>query len=141
YDQLFEKGIHQRTSDSVDAVAGQGRGQGCPRPAGDRHLGSHPLWPPVLTFTAASSSFAAHMNVLRHTEAAFANKLRVLTMPGNLFDPAIEERTRAILQEVYARGDAALLELTERFDGAKLSAEQLPVTKAELLAASLRADK
>jgi histidinol dehydrogenase len=33
-----------------------------------------------------------------------------------------------------------VLELTERFDGAKLSADQLAVTKEELLAASLKAD-
>src|SRR5213076_239813 len=37
--------------------------------------------------------------------------------------------------------DAALLELAERFDGAKLSAHQLAVTKVELVAASLRADR
>ena len=40
-----------------------------------------------------------------------------------------------------ARGDAALLELTERFDGAKLTADQLPVTQAELVTASLKADE
>ena len=100
-------------------------------------------WPEslgVLTLRGASSSFAAHMNVLRHTDKAFAGKLRALTTQSSLFDPTTEEQTRAILQDVYTRGDAALLELTERFDGAKLSAERLPVTKAELLAASLRAD-
>jgi histidinol dehydrogenase len=42
---------------------------------------------------------------------------------------------------VSTRGDAALLELTERFDGARLSAEQLPVTQAELVTASLMADE
>ena len=46
-----------------------------------------------------------------------------------------------ILDEVRARGDAALLELTERFDGARLSAGQLPVTQAELVTASLKADE
>src|SRR5256885_1285993 len=81
------------------------------------------------------------MNVLRNTDKAFAGKLRALTAQSSLFDPMIEERTRAILQDVYTRGDAALLELTERFDGAKLSVHQLAVTKAELLAASLRADE
>src|SRR6266480_5894511 len=80
------------------------------------------------------------MNVLRHTDKAFAGKLRALTAQSSLFDPMIEERTRAILQDVYTRGDAALLELTERFDGARLALEQLALTKAELLAASLRAD-
>src|SRR3989475_7494285 len=81
------------------------------------------------------------MNVLRHTDKVFAEKLRALTTLSNLFDPAIEERTRAILQDVYTRGDAALVELTERFDGARLTTHQLPVTKAELLAASVRADE
>ncbi len=46
-----------------------------------------------------------------------------------------------IVDEVKARGDAALLELTERFDGARLTTEQLAVTQAELLAASLQADE
>src|SRR6266511_2788503 len=81
------------------------------------------------------------MNVLRHSDKAFADKLRALTMQSSLFDPTIEERTRAILQDVHTRGDAALLELTERFDGAKLTTDQLAVTKAELLAASVRADE
>src|SRR5438105_9518683 len=81
------------------------------------------------------------MNVLHHTDQALAGHLRALTTQSSLFDPVIEERTRVILQDVYTRGDAALLELAERFDGAKLSAHQLAVTKAELLAASLRADK
>jgi histidinol dehydrogenase len=57
-----------------------------------------------------------------------------------LFDPQIEQRTRAILEEVKARGDLALLEFTEKFDGAKLSAERLAVTRAELMVASLNAD-
>src|SRR5256886_5252937 len=81
------------------------------------------------------------MNVIRHTDRAFAGKLRELTIQSSLFDPVIEERTRVILRDVYMRGDMALLELTERFDGAKVSPYQLAVTKAELLAASLRADK
>ncbi|HXT39846.1 MAG TPA: histidinol dehydrogenase [Candidatus Angelobacter sp.] len=81
------------------------------------------------------------MNVLRHTDKGFAAKLRPLATHSSLFDPVIEERTRVILQDVYTRGDAALLELTERFDGAKLTAHQLAITKAELVGASLRADE
>src|SRR5258708_35275279 len=80
------------------------------------------------------------MNVMRHTDKAFTAKIRALATQSSLFDPTIEERTRAILQDVYSRGDAALLELTERFDGAKLTTDKLAVTKAELLAASVRAD-
>ncbi len=80
------------------------------------------------------------MNVIRHTDADFAERLRRLSAPSSLFDPAIEDSARAIIEAVKTRGDAALLELTERFDGAKLTVEQLPVTQAELLAASLKAD-
>ena len=79
------------------------------------------------------------MNVIRHTDKGFAATIRLLTTQSSLFDPTIEERTRVILQDVLTRGDAALLELTERFDGAKLTADQLAVTKAELL--SVRADE
>jgi histidinol dehydrogenase len=74
-------------------------------------------------------------------DKGFADKLRSLTTQSSLFDPLIEERTRVILRDVYTHGDAALLELTERFDGAKLTAHQLAVTKAELIGASLRADE
>jgi histidinol dehydrogenase len=80
------------------------------------------------------------MNILRHTDQGFIDRLPALAGRSSLFDPQIEERTQAILHEVRARGDSALLELTERFDGAKLTAAQLPVTKAELMAASISAD-
>ncbi len=80
------------------------------------------------------------MKVLSHADADFNARLRELTAPSSLFDPVIEERTRAILDAVKTRGDAALLEFIERFDGAKLDASQLRVTHAELLAASVKAD-
>ena len=81
------------------------------------------------------------MNVIRHSDANFARKLREATAASSLFDPEIEQRTRAILDGVHARGDAALLEFTERFDGAKLTADRLAVTQAELFNASLAADE
>src|ERR1041384_1806351 len=81
------------------------------------------------------------MKVIRHADPDFSDRLGEVTAPSSLFDPAIEQRTRAILEDVQARGDRALLELTERFDGATLSADQLPVTQAELVTASLKADK
>lgn len=81
------------------------------------------------------------MKIIRHTDANFAEKLRELTAASSLFNPEIEERTRAILLDVYVRGDGALLEFTEKFDGAKLAAGQLAVTQAELMTASLKADE
>jgi len=81
------------------------------------------------------------MKVLRHTDANFAEKLHELLVSSSLFDAEIEQRTRAIVHDVYVRGDDALLEFTEKFDGAKLVADQLAVTQAELMAASLKADE
>lgn len=80
------------------------------------------------------------MNILRHTAPDFAERLEGLIAASSLFDPGIEDRTRAIIEAVRTRGDAALLELTERFDGARLRPDQLAVTRAELLTACLKAD-
>jgi len=81
------------------------------------------------------------MKVVHHTDADFWHKLSELAASSSLFDPVIEERTRAILEQVRTQGDAALIELTERFDGAKLTDEQLAVTQAEIMTASLKADE
>lgn len=80
------------------------------------------------------------MNIARYTDTDFAEQLRRLAAASSLFDPAVDQRTQAILAAVQTRGDAAVLRFTERFDGAKLTAEQLPVTQAELLSVSLKAD-
>ena len=51
-------------------------------------------------------------------------------------DSAIEERVAAILADVQARGDAAVLEYTQRFDGlAAASVAALEITQDELQAA------
>jgi histidinol dehydrogenase len=81
------------------------------------------------------------MKVVRYNDADFSDRLKEITEPSSLFDQGIEERTRAILDDVQARGDAALLELTERFDGAKLAPGQVAITQAEFMAASLKADQ
>jgi histidinol dehydrogenase len=80
------------------------------------------------------------MNVLRHADRGFAQRLRKLIAQSSLFDPAIEERARDILSAVQARGDDALVEFTRRFDDATLAPEQFAVTQAEFVAAALRAD-
>lgn len=79
------------------------------------------------------------MNVIRHNEPGFAAAVETLTRGAPLFDVEIEARTREIIQAVAERGDAALCELTQRFDGAELRPEQLAVTRAELFQASVQA--
>ena len=80
------------------------------------------------------------MQVIRYTDANFAAQLRAAAAGSSLFDAEIENRTRAILDDVQLRSDAAVLEFTERFDGAKLAADRLAVSQAELFNASLAAD-
>ncbi len=80
------------------------------------------------------------MKVVRYTDPHFDASLREATADSRLFDAEIEQRTRAILQDVFLHGDDAVLEFTEKFDGAKLTPEQLAVTQAEFMAASLKAD-
>jgi len=80
------------------------------------------------------------MKVIRYTDKDFAARLRDVTSASSLFDAEIEQRTRAILQEVYLRGDAAVLEFTARFDGATLAADQLAVSQAELFNTAIAAD-
>src|ERR1039458_8395432 len=80
------------------------------------------------------------MKIARHTDKDFSARLREIAADSSLFDAEIEQRTQAILHDVFIRGDDAVLDFTEKFDGAKLSADQLAVTQAELMAASLKAD-
>jgi len=85
--------------------------------------------------------YPASMKVIRFTDADFATQLAKVTASSSLFDPVIEQRTRTILDDVRERGDAAVLELTERFDGPKLTADQIAVTQAEFMTASLKANE
>ncbi len=81
------------------------------------------------------------MNVLRFSDPGYEKKLEQLASHSSLFDPVIDERTRAIVEDVRARGDDALLDLTARFDGARLERDQLTVTASEKFNASLLADQ
>lgn len=59
---------------------------------------------------------------------------RFLKQLGNPSE--VEAVVRPILAEVRERGDAAILEFTERFDGARLAPRDLRVSEADLAAAS-----
>ncbi|MBI2153722.1 MAG: histidinol dehydrogenase [Candidatus Rokubacteria bacterium] len=61
--------------------------------------------------------------------------VRALARPPQDVDPQIHGRVESILAAVRERGDAALLEFTERFDGVRLSASELAVTAREREAA------
>lgn len=85
-------------------------------------------------------AFGNEMNITCYTDADFNATLDRAVGASSLFDPVIEDRTRAIVDSVRIKGDEALIELTQRFDGAQLAVEQLAITTAEKLAASISAD-
>lgn len=78
------------------------------------------------------------MKVIRFADRDFAQRCGELLAPSSLFDPEIEQRTREIIEAVRARGDAALIELAQRFDGVTLAPDQLAVTRAELVTAAVQ---
>ena len=80
------------------------------------------------------------MNKLRHTDARFDQKLDRLCASSSLFDPKIEAAARAIVERVAVKGDAALLEFSKKFDGAKLTAKTLQISDAEIAGASRQVD-
>lgn len=66
--------------------------------------------------------------------------LAFLEVRRTTFYPEIESRVRAILDQVRAGGDAALFDLTARFDKADLASCGLAVSEAEFAAAERAVD-
>jgi histidinol dehydrogenase len=95
---------------------------------------------PLIENTPRLNYSCAFMDVIRYSDADFRQKIERLVRASSLFDPQIEERTRGIIDAVRDRGDQVLLELTQRFDGAVLALDQLPVSTSEKFNASLLAD-
>ena len=72
------------------------------------------------------------MNLIRHTDSGYPSKLNKLIAASSLFDTGIERCALDIIRGVERRGDNALLQFTEKFDGAKLTPDKLRVGQAEL---------
>jgi histidinol dehydrogenase len=68
------------------------------------------------------------MEILRHTDPGFSESLRKLLRKATP-PPGVEDTVREILQAVRLRGDAALLEYTERFGGPSLEPADLLETR------------
>ena len=73
------------------------------------------------------------MNLIRHTDNKYREKLEQLSKASSLFDPNIEQRTIEIIREVELKGDKAILKLTRQFDNACLKASDLVVCPIDLL--------
>jgi len=68
------------------------------------------------------------MKTLRYDQVDFDRAVAEACAASSLFDPEIERRVDAIIDDVRVRGDVAVAELTERHDRVKLAPEQFPVT-------------
>jgi histidinol dehydrogenase len=71
------------------------------------------------------------MRILRYTDAAYADEIRRLNRRAEASEH-VREVVASVVKDVRARGDAAVLELTRKYDGAELTAAGLLVPKAEL---------
>ena len=74
------------------------------------------------------------MKVLSHKEPAYARFVKKLdrrATPG-VAGRQVEDIVAGIVADVQKRGNAAVFEYTQRFDGLKLTAKSLFVTKAEI---------
>jgi histidinol dehydrogenase len=77
-----------------------------------------------------------NIRTLTTADAAFEAEFARVLHWSDETDHAIEERVAAIVADVQQRGDAAVLEYTQRFDGlGAASVAQLEITQAELHAA------
>ena len=67
------------------------------------------------------------MKLYRTGEAAFDEALERLTNRMELFSPEVLETVDAIVADVRAEGDEALVRYTEQFDGLRLSPKDIRV--------------
>lgn len=79
------------------------------------------------------------MKILRPTDPDYAAAATAFNRRAEA-SHAVRELVSGVVQTVRERGDAGLLELTEKFDGATLTPQQMRVTEAEIDAAWEAAD-
>lgn len=74
------------------------------------------------------------MNILRYTDSAFAEELRRFDRQAEASD-AVRDLVSGVIKDIRLGGDVALIELTQRFDGAFLTPDTLRVPQSEVDAA------
>jgi histidinol dehydrogenase len=72
------------------------------------------------------------MRILKFSDAGFAESFRKIEQRAEEIPDGIEQTVKEILAAVRLRGDAALFELTAKFDRLQLSSASIEVTSAEL---------
>jgi len=75
------------------------------------------------------------MQILKFSDPDFARQLQRIEQRADEVPDAVEETVKAIIADVRQRGDAALFELSLKFDQIDLTAENIEVSDAEMDAA------
>lgn len=73
--------------------------------------------------------------ILRFSDSDFAERFRRIEDRAEEIPAGIDETVKAIIADVRQRGDAALFELTARFDRVELTAQTIEVSRADIAAA------
>ncbi len=81
------------------------------------------------------------IRILKFDNADFAEQFRRIEQRAEAVPAGVLETVRTIIDAVRQRGDAALFELTARFDRLELNAQSLEVTAAEIDAACAAVDE
>jgi histidinol dehydrogenase len=71
------------------------------------------------------------MKILRYTDAAFADEIRPFDRRAEASEK-VRDVVSSVIKDVRERGDAAVIALTEKFDGAKLTPQTLRVPDEEV---------
>lgn len=72
------------------------------------------------------------LNPIRSTDPGFPTLIRKISSRGETPPPGIEETVDKIIRDVHSRGDAALIELTQRYDSVLLPQEKLEIQTEEI---------
>ena len=80
------------------------------------------------------------MKIIRHTDSDYANAIRSFNRRAEASDQ-VRDVVAGVIKEVRARGDAAVLDFTAKFDGAALTPQTMRVTDAEIAAAAAMTDE
>ncbi len=75
------------------------------------------------------------MRLLKFSDADFAEQFRRIEQRAEEVPAGIEDTVKTIIADVRQRGDAAVFELTEKFDRLKLDSSSVEVSQAEIDAA------
>ena len=75
------------------------------------------------------------MRILKFSDSDFAQQFKRIEQRADEVPDNIEETVKAIIADVRQRGDAALFELSFKFDRIDLTADTIEVSEAEMDAA------